>query len=103
MATKQVYWAAYFDRAYEDVYRPHSSTDIKKLVNLMVDFHKERGLGDDVIVLSKSRISVSSSRFFFTKAGTESYIGHIEIDGKPVFYNRNGKKTHLYANGRLII
>lgn len=104
---KKVYWSAFVDRAYGDAYRPHSSIDLGKLVKTMIETYRTMNLGDDVIVLSKSRIYNRGSfgDFWKSKAGSfGEFIGYIEMENnKPTYYNCDGKKTHLAFRGRFIV
>lgn len=103
---KNVYYAAFVDKFYGDPYMIHSSTDRKKLIRKMMLLHKNMKYKSDVIVLSRSRIYAGSGfhGFWSSKAGTTSFIGHIEMDDSvPIFYSKTGKKARVFPDGTIPI
>lgn len=102
---KKVYWSAFVDRAYGEAYRPHSSMDLEKLVRQMMDLHRTMDLGDEIIVISSSRIYANSGfqGFWVSKAGKQNLIGHIEMGSRPTFVSKDGIRRLLYIGGRLNI
>ena len=102
---KTTYWAAFQDKAYEDVYNVHSSTDLNKLIRTMLEgLRKKKLIGDTVILLSKSRIYESSAfqGFWKTKAGSSRYyIGMIDTDGRPVLLTKDGKRFRVLPDGSI--
>ena len=102
---KKVYWSAFVDRAYGEAYRPHSSSDLGKLVGQMIALHNEMRLKDDVIVISKSRIygNKGFQSFWNSKAGTKELMGYISMENGPQFYSGAGQRKSLIVDGIKIV